>query len=764
MANIIYFIVIPAFALFVLYIVIMTKEDLNELNKLSQNKRVEIAPFIRENAIRQLTEEEILFLQPYLDNKDPMPSPYQWKSPLISSDVTRIKGYIEKIYTDRYSLECYYKMEDIHLLFPYNMDGDIIGFHKDYEDYEDYEDCEDNLLNIKSKCINTAEVVFTRSYAIVVKINTCELLEVCLNLSDRKVSQIIDYWQTGDLKPIDLSSVEKANETITQLVTEESEKALPFEIVNKREKNQYETAMEDQSNSGKLMVFLFVLGVMGLLVLEHFQSLWLAVFSILCFILAMIISHIKREIPTEYVNHIKAQWDTEFDVPDHWRMFISNKSDTPIDIEVEVNSLKLLSYGDYLSISEEVENYGAPKFIKHNVILAITGLILTVLIYYFTDAGEKFDFSYQQLTSQATTWNIDDKTNFKKIAFQFMDRVNLDLSSVSCDIKNKDHSQCNKIFVNINPIDSTKLNLFSSWPQSTRAIYDSNILKMIEDQEVIVKTALANKHLNQRLENDFKKYGNNPKNKQYTKNKNIVELIKIYNIETAILTFDDSCKHLNLEPCDQIKKSLANLLSELSGVDLNNWSDVVAYAESHCNIKKIVNLTSAQNIVQLVAEYRTNILKHFIFDAKEKVAMLQNDENNLSLQFTKLIPLYDKNYKHNYNNEIFKKQLDYYNGILMGNNANLKITGVVTNVSYHNGAVSKLTISTDPIYNIDKNDLFSFSSLILINNIVFLFVILVTLINCILFIWKKVTNQLRLEKIIANYSDKILKDQSEVEE
>lgn len=233
MANIIYFIVIPAFALFVLYIVIMTKEDLNELNKLSQNKRVEIAPFIRENAIRQLTEEEILFLQPYLDNKDPMPSPYQWKSPLISSDVTRIKGYIEKIYTDRYSLECYYKMEDIHLLFPYNMDGDIIGFHKDYEDYED---CEDNLLNIKSKCINTAEVVFTRSYAIVVKINTCELLEVCLNLSDRKVSQIIDYWQTGDLKPIDLSSVEKANETITQLVTEESEKALPFEIVNKREK------------------------------------------------------------------------------------------------------------------------------------------------------------------------------------------------------------------------------------------------------------------------------------------------------------------------------------------------------------------------------------------------------------------------------------------------------------------------------------------------------------------------------------------------
>lgn len=94
---------------------------------------------------------------------------------------------------------------------------------------------------------------------------------------------------------------------------------------------------------------------------------------------------------------------------------------------------------------------------------------------------------------------------------------------------------------------------------------------------------------------------------------------------------------------------------------------------------------------------------------------------------------------------------------LLGNNANLKITGIVTNVSYHNGAVLKLMVSTDPIYDFDKNQLFSFSSPILINNFVFLFVILITLINCSLFIWKKAANQLRLEKIISNYSDKIFK-------
>ena len=79
-------------------------------------------------------------------------------------------------------------------------------------------------------------------------------------------------------------------------------------------------------------------------------------------------------------------------------------------------------------------------------------------------------------------------------------------------------------------------------------------------------------------------------------------------------------------------------------------------------------------------------------------------------------------------------------------------------MSYHNGAVSKLTISTDPNYNFDKNQLFSFSSPILINNCVFLFVILISLINSILIIWKKGSNHLRLEKIISNYKDKFIQD------
>ena len=37
----------------------------------------EIEPFFRENTIRQLTEEEIFLLQPYLDNKDHITDPYQ---------------------------------------------------------------------------------------------------------------------------------------------------------------------------------------------------------------------------------------------------------------------------------------------------------------------------------------------------------------------------------------------------------------------------------------------------------------------------------------------------------------------------------------------------------------------------------------------------------------------------------------------------------------------------------------------------------------
>ena len=752
---------ILAIIFFVVYLPSLVKGIIQKpkiLNDLYKEEPLEGDVVIRENAIRQLTEEEILLLQPYLDNKDHIPPPYQWESSLINYDVTRIKAYIEKDYPDKQNNDYYYKMGYIRLFFPYRMHYRILGLRDSFDSEE--------LTSNKSDYINTAEVVFTKSYAIVVKINTCELLEAGLNLSDRKKRQIEDYWQTGNLKPIDLSSAEKSNETITQLITEESEKVLTFEILNKRKNNQFETAIEDRSDSGILMIASYVLGVMGLLFFEHFQSLVLVVCSIICFILSMIASVIKREIHTEYVNHIKTRQlgiksDVYINIPEHWRMFISNKSDTPIDMEVGINSRKLFSYGDYLSISEEVENYGAPKFIAHNVLLAITGLILAVLMFFFTNSIEKFDFTYHQLTAPVTTWQIDDEKNLKNLSIQSMDRINLDLSSVWCDINNMQNKkdiylQCNKIFFNINPIDSSKLNLFPLLPQSIQEIYHSNIFKMKKDLEVFVMTRLKKKILDARIDNNpiFKDY---PKLKQDLKSEKAFQLIKIYDIDKAILTFDDSCNHLNLEPCDRIKNWLAILLPEDSSISSYNWSAVVDYAKSHHNIQKIEKLTSAEKIYRLVAQYRKNVLEQFIFDAKEKIVMLQNDENNLSIQFTNSIQLYDKNYKNIYDNKMLKEQLDYYNGILLGNNANLKISGIVTNVSYHNGAVSKLTISTDPNYNFDKNKLFSFSSPILINNFVFLLIILITLINSILIIWKKIANQQRLEKIINNYKNKIVK-------
>ena len=334
LANIICFIVIPALAFLVLRIGILTQK---ELDKLSQKKQAEIDPFIRENAIRQLTEEEILLLQPYLDNEDHIPPPYQWQSSLINYDVTRIKAYIEKDYPDKQNNDYYYKMGYIRLFFPYHMHYRILGLRDSFDSFDSFDS--EELPSNKSDYINTAEVVFTKSYAIVVKINTCELLEAGLNLSVRKKRQIEDYWQTGNLKPIDLSSAEKSNETITQLITEESEKVLTFEILNKRKNNQFETAIEDRSDSGILMIASYVLGVMGLLFFEHFQSFVLVVCSIICFILSMIASVIKREIHTEYVNHIKAQikcnWpsyqklriDTKFDVyyPEYWKPFLPKK-------------------------------------------------------------------------------------------------------------------------------------------------------------------------------------------------------------------------------------------------------------------------------------------------------------------------------------------------------------------------------------------------------------------------------------------------------
>ena len=202
-------------------------------------------------------------------------------------------------------------------------------------------------------------------------------------------------------------------------------------------------------------------------------------------------------------------------------MFLPNNSDVSIDMQAELETAQLLSYGDYLSISEEVKSYGAPKFIYHNVLLAITGLILAVLMFFFTNAGEKLDFTYQILNDLITIRNIDDKNSINK-------------SSI-------------------------------------------------------------------------------------------------------------------------------------------------------------------------------------------------------------------------------KPQTDY-NAIFSGNSSNLKKADIVKSVNYHNEKNSKLLVTTQTIYNFDKKELFSFSSPILINNCVFLFVILISLINSILIIWKKGSNHLRLEKIISNYKDKFIQD------
>lgn len=523
--------------------IILIRQVKKDLNKKRPTKK---ETFIRENATRQLTEEEATFLQPYLDDKEKITPPYQWESSLINSDVTTIKGYIEKEFTDEISYEYYYKIGNIQLFFPYNMDIGIMGFEARYQ----------GEFITKTKILNTVEIVFTNSYAIVVKINSYDLLQASLKLPSRKQEQLNDFWQTGKIKPIRMNSIERSNETLTQLVTETSEKKTPFEILSKREKNQFETALQDRSNSGKLMTVFFVLGVIFLLVLEHFQSIALVIFSIICFIFSLIASRIKRELPTEYVNHIKAEIrlnkpsycrlfiDSNIDVyyPAYWKMFLPNNTDIPIDMQVELKTKQLLSCGEYLSISEEVKNYGAPKFVHHNIILAITGLILAILIFFFTHAGEKFDFTYQQLTAPDTTWNIDDKVSLKQSAIHSLERVNLDLSRILCDIEN---------------------------------------------------------------------------------------------------TQDIKSQHLQ---CDKIK------------------------------------------------------------------------------------------------------------GISSGNSS--KIMDQVSKESYHNGEISKLTLSTDYGNDIDKNQLFS--SPILINNFVFLFVILIALINSIIYIWKKAANQFRLEKIISHYQDKIL--------
>ena len=123
--------------------------------------------------IRDLTDEELALLQPFLTSKWAV-YPYKFQSSLVDNKVSQLQGICSR-HSLNYNTEeinYYYEIGDIEIFFPYNMDKHIDQF-------------------------NTIDVVFTKQYAIVVNINGNDLKTAQENYDPNEEYEFEDF---GDLK------------------------------------------------------------------------------------------------------------------------------------------------------------------------------------------------------------------------------------------------------------------------------------------------------------------------------------------------------------------------------------------------------------------------------------------------------------------------------------------------------------------------------------------------------------------------------------
>lgn len=137
--------------------------------------------------IRDLTDEELDLLQPFLTSKMAV-YPYKFQSSLVDNKVSQLQGICcrHSLNKNTDEIDYYYEIDDIELFFPYNMDKHIDQF-------------------------NIIEIVFTKRYGIVVNINDHDIKTAQENYDPNEEYEFKDF---GHLKEHADKFYEKRNDNI----------------------------------------------------------------------------------------------------------------------------------------------------------------------------------------------------------------------------------------------------------------------------------------------------------------------------------------------------------------------------------------------------------------------------------------------------------------------------------------------------------------------------------------------------------------------
>ena len=734
--------------------------------------------------IRDLTDEELELLQPFLTSKLAV-YPYEFQSSLIDNKVSYLLGACTRksLYSNTEEIAYYYDVDNIEIFFPYNMDM-----------YID----ESNIF----------EVVFTKHYGIVIKVNDYDIKTAFENYDPNEEYLFRDLKQTEDNgKNLDNEFLDEHNsfsrqdginssdveslgiyEDSKNLDKHHDTKSYPkkdlknianseayleasrnyYKRLYQREETQFEAAIRRKHSLGLLTSLCLILATVLLIRSWFGENDQISILILICLGAAAFFAWYK---PKHYSNPqqvsvVKAKiYDKDrntcsievgnlmvLEYPKYWLNFLPETSDSATEMVISNDNKKLLRYGQTLSINNEVEQFGPPKLVSRNKILLVISGILSAVLYYYTDPVNNGYFAYQYYSQQSENLQIKDFTTLKNSDIKPGDIVNITIKNTSCDVNDlNEEYQCHNLFINNQPM-AIKENNVMAIEGSLKHVFDTKFVNEVADFEMM------------RFENVQSLYvdmlNRNSNDRHYVKN----PFSKIKSIGQMVIDIDKVCKILPVKECDNVKYNLTHLFDTNVSKANVTWDDLVTEFTENPSFSDIVETRRMRSLKQALEPFKSelqselvNIISKYQSDNAVKITLTNRSYVDMAPFVMNKSMRFDENGYINYYFAILNNRIP----------ANINIVGSVSDILYQKGensdghnletqSISGLKVNANQHYNLDENQQLSSNLLIIINVIMFVVMILIATINAVKLVQKTRINRHRSKEIFKYYQDRLI--------
>ena len=721
-------------------------------NDRSKNKQKLKNLIENRESYRELTNEELKLLEPFMTNKKAI-HPYK-RQPLIDHKVSIIQGSCirHSLLNGSEETDYYYEIDNIELFFPYNLDLYLSTY-------------------------NVVEVVFTQKYAYVLSVNNCSIQFAFENYDPDRIKPIeipesymyIDEYdidledsnsEDSNFKSSDSNTINNNNDEINKV-----DVLVDYEPLYEREETPLEISTRNWGNYGILTSLCLSLATIFFM-REWFvggeQILATLIFVIVCFVVAIFfiwhkpksnsqpqqVKTIKTNIFTKdsSSNTLIIGQKTDISYPKYWSQFLPEASKISTEMDISGNFKILLRCGNTLSINQEVEQFGAPKIVVRNKILFFVGSILAIALYFFSDPINNSFSAYRYYSNQLKAWQVNDITTLNISNIKRGDLIDITIKGISCDVKDEDKNKgnkCHRLAIKDKPLENESNQLMLS-NDIINKVFDENFVKLVEDEELF----LFRKY-QEELVKEYNKGSTASYSMSYYKANPVS---KFKNLGQMVIDINKVCNIFELE-CQNVKSSLIQLYYKEGFQDQAMWDKLVTRAEQFPSFNKIVETSKVDNFIFELKKMKKEIL----LKLKNTVSDYQFNSSGVD------VTLIDNSYIeiaqfYNINNPIsdedLRLSLDHYYKILTNESETVNLVGIVGGISHReDNSISQLKLNVKNYYKVEPEKLFSLVSPVIIDIIMFVIMVSVVVINGGLLLYKTIFNRRRIKQIIKYYSD-----------